>query len=95
MKKMVVALLFVCSCSTSHAQECTPPADQYFGIELGDGQCLPWRKKHENLMTNAPRCTPELKGRLEAFLPEIVNGEFVLPLRAQLHSKTCNEASMN
>jgi hypothetical protein len=78
MKKMTVALLFVCSCSISHAQECTPPADQYIGIVLGDGRCLPWSKKQENLMTNAPRCTPELKGRLESpLLPEIVNGNFV------------------
>jgi hypothetical protein len=78
MKKMAVALLFVCSCSTSHAQECTPPADQYIGILFSDGRCFPWRKKQENFITDAPRCTPELKGRLESpLLPKIVNGEFV------------------
>src|SRR5258706_7985872 len=78
MKKMTIALLFVCSCSTSHAQECTPPADQYTGIMFDDGRCFPWRKKQEKHLTNLPRCTPELKGRLEStLLPEIVNGEFV------------------
>jgi len=78
MKKMTIALLFVCSCSTSHAQECTPPADQYIGIVFGDGRCFPWPKKQEKYLTNLPRCTPELKGGLESpLLPKIVNGEFV------------------
>ena len=79
MKELTIALLFVCFCSTSHAQECTPPADQYVGIVNGDGRCFPWRKNQENLITNWPRCTPELlKGQLESsLLPEIVNGEFV------------------
>ena len=78
MKRIAIALLFVCSYSTSRAQECTPPADQYVGILFNDGRCFPWRKKQENLITDAPRCTPDLRGQLEStLLPKIVNGEFV------------------
>jgi hypothetical protein len=79
MKKLAVALWFVFSCSASYAQECTASADQYTGILLGDGRCFPWRKSQEKLMTDAPRCTPELKGRLleSPLSAEIVNGEFV------------------
>jgi hypothetical protein len=78
MKKLAVALWFVFSCSTSHAQECTASADQYIGILFDDGRCFPWRKNQEKFIANVPRCTPELKGRLEIpLLPKIVNGEFV------------------
>jgi hypothetical protein len=77
-RKIPVALLFLCSCATSHAQECTPPADQYVGILFNDGRCFPWRKKQEKFIADVPRCTPDLKGQLESpLLPEIVNGEFV------------------
>jgi len=79
MKKMAAAfLLSLWCCSTSHAQECMPPADQYIGIILGDGRCFPWPKKLEKFARDAPHCTPELKGRLESpLLPKLVNGEFV------------------
>jgi hypothetical protein len=77
MKKLTVALLFFCSCSASHAQECTPPADQYTGILFDDGRCFPWPKKLEKFKPDGWSCTPELKGRLESALPKIVNGEFV------------------
>ena len=47
MKKLAVALWFVFSCSTSHAQECTASADQYTGILVDDGRCFPWPKGKE------------------------------------------------
>jgi hypothetical protein len=76
-RKIAVALLFVCSCGNSHAQECTPQTDQYVGILFNDGRCFPWPKKQEKFIADVPRCTPELKGQLESpLLPEIVNGEF-------------------
>jgi hypothetical protein len=75
--KIAVALLFVCACESSLAQECTPQTDQYVGILFNDGRCFPWRKKQENLIAGLPRCKPDLKGRLESpLVPEIVNGEF-------------------
>ena len=79
MKKIAAAfLLSLWFCSTPHAQECMPPADQYIGIVLGDGRCFPWPKKLERFQKDAPHCAPELKGRLEsALLPVLVNGEFV------------------
>jgi len=79
MKKLAVALWFVFSCSTSHAQECTASADQYIGILFDDGRCFPWRKNQEKFIANVPRCTPELKGRLEIpSVPAFVNGELDL-----------------
>ena len=78
MKKLIVALWFVFSCSTSHAQECTASADQYIGILLDDGRCLPWRKSREQFKPDGWPCTPELKGQLEtAWASKMVNGEFV------------------
>jgi hypothetical protein len=77
MKKLAVALWFVFSSSTSHAQECTPPADQYIGIDSGDGRCFPWPKKREKFKPDGWPCTPELKGRLESPFPEFVNGKLV------------------
>lgn len=75
MKWVTVALLFVCSCSILRAQECTVPADQYIGLDAGDGRCRPWPKKPEKLVLHGTPCTPELKGRLqEPLVPERVNG---------------------
>jgi hypothetical protein len=74
---IAVPLLLVCSCATSHAQECTPQTDLYIGVLTNDGRCFPWRKKQEALIAGLPRCKPDLKGRLESpLVPEIVNGEF-------------------
>jgi hypothetical protein len=74
---LTIALLFVCSSGSSHAQECTLQSDQYIGVLTNDGRCFPWRKRLENLIAGLPRCKPDLKGRLESpLLPEIVNGEF-------------------
>jgi hypothetical protein len=74
---VAVALLFVCSCSILRAQECTVPADQYVGLDAGDGRCRPWPKKPEKLILNGAPCTLELKGRLQdPLVPESVNGVF-------------------
>lgn len=73
------AVLVVCFYSTVHAQECTPPADQYTGILQNDGSCFPWPKRQEKWLSgNIPRCTPDrLKGHLEPpLIPKIVNGAF-------------------
>ena len=74
---LTIALLFVYSSESSHAQECTLQSDQYIGVLTNDGRCFPWRKRQENLIAGLPRCKPDLKGRVESpLLPEIVNGEF-------------------
>src|SRR5436305_1929059 len=55
-----------------------PCPSAYQRSQPSSGQCFPWPKKLEKLITNVPRCTPKLKGGLESpLLPKIVNGEFV------------------
>jgi hypothetical protein len=82
--RMAIAILAVCLCSTLHAQEagapCTPPADQYIGILIGDGRCMPWRKDQEKFFSTEPRCTAELKaGHFEYPMFKVINGDVVFP----------------
>jgi hypothetical protein len=81
--RMAIAILAVCFCSTLHAQECTPPSDQYFGTMLPDGKCHVLDKSTAQFFDRKNDCTPDLEGR---GIMMLVPRKCVIPGRDQLVS---------
>jgi hypothetical protein len=71
--------------SAAYAGNCTPPAEEYIGIVMGDGECQPWPKKLARY-ASPPYCEPNLEGRGEwtqSLAPEWVDGKAAHPLKCE------------
>jgi hypothetical protein len=56
---LVAALVF----SAAHAENCTPPADDYIGTRSSDRSCQPLEKSAAKYFDRNDDCTPNLEGR--------------------------------
>jgi hypothetical protein len=64
MNRSVCAAILLAGCfSIAHAENCTPPADEYFGTLSPDGVCHPLDKSVAKFFDRTNDCTPELQDR--------------------------------